>query len=109
MSLLQQRFCPLTGTATARLTDSTTSFWAGSYGEDAGSDLRGPTAVGDYNADGTIDGLDYLVWAGSYGDVMPDGAHTPEPSCCVWFVMVIIALLTRRRRACDLAVVDFPR
>ena len=49
-----------------------------------------PPTPGDANGDGHIDGTDYLIWAGNYGQGPNDGLAVPEPGA---FVMLLIGVV----------------
>jgi hypothetical protein len=57
--------------------------------------LNGP-ANGDFNEDKFVDGLDYLVWAGTFGQGPNDSVAVPEPGACVLLIMGLVLLLSPR-------------
>ena len=79
---------------------STTFVWAIHYDDDPVQDPPGSPMNGDYNGDGVVDGLDYIVWAINYG------AGVPAVPAAQTFGSVTSTPSKKELKAVDLALED---
>lgn len=65
--------------------------------------MRGPDSnraqgrSGDYNNDGVVDGIDYLTWAGNFGQGPNEGVAVPEPGALAMLLTAMLGLVLTRR------------
>jgi hypothetical protein len=69
--------------------------WQTGFGLDTGATHAG----GDANADGAVDGRDFLIWERQFNDAVPPIGAIPEPAALALGALALLALTAHARRS----------